>query len=326
MGRLSLLQQRLLANASLTQCSRGVVAFFCRVAERVGLLLLVLHTQCQVTTGLQVIQGFQGVPGYLLVIVVLGVGLSYTPQGTATILMVDLRGLPGVFIEVEVTLGIDMTLAGLQGRSHMPYTVQLVTGLLLVDMARLDDFAVLQLRRIQTVGVVRNVDFLLAVQLPLVTVRCTVVHVEVVGSTQAIGGGTRPVIRHLRGATHATLTGVVQPCQTRLFHLVEGFVHQQYVTGQTRRCSYPLLEVEQHVAFLAGVDTLQRATESELILEVDQAVGTVRLRRRLGYQTLDAAATVAGDMVPDRFQTVLRNRERVGLLEVLQTIARSEER
>src|SRR3990167_3703748 len=319
-------QRRRSAYARLAQGRRGGIAFFCRVVELVSTLLFVLHTQSQVATGQQVVQGLYAVPRQLLVVVVLGMGLGYAPQGTATVVVVDLRGLPGIFVDEEVTLGIDMTLARFQGRGHMPDAVQLITGQVLVDMASLDDLVILQLRRVQTVAVVRNVDFLLAVQLPLVTVRCTVVHVEVVGSTQTIGGGTRTVIRHLRCAAHATLTGVVQPCQTRLLHLVEGFVHQQHVTGQTRRCSYPLLEVEQHVAFLAGVDTLQRATESELILEVDQAVGTVRLRRRLGYQSLDAATTVAGDMVPDRFQTILRNRERVGLLEVLQTIARSEER
>ncbi|MNQ61726.1 hypothetical protein D3C85_760470 [compost metagenome] len=98
-------------------------------------------------------------------------------------------------------------------------------------------------------------------------------------------------------------------------------MHQQDVTSQTRRRSYPLFEVEQHVTFLAGVGIFQRTAEGELILEIHHAVGAVRLRSRLGYQTLDAAATVAGDVVPDRFQTVLRNREGVGLFEVLQTVA-----
>ncbi|MNV74494.1 hypothetical protein D3C71_1677170 [compost metagenome] len=72
-------------------------------------------------------------------------GLGYAPQSTATVVMVDLRGLPGVFVDVEVTLGIDVTLAGLQGRSHMPHPVQLVTSQVLVDVTSLDDLVILQL-------------------------------------------------------------------------------------------------------------------------------------------------------------------------------------
>src|SRR3990167_8100726 len=313
-------QRRRSAYARLAQGRRGVIAFFCRVVELVSTLLFVLHTQSQVTTGQQVVQGLYAVPRHLLVVVVLGMGLGYAPQGTATVVVVDLRGLPGIFVDEEVTLGIDMTLARFQGRGHMPDAVQLITGQVLVDMASLDDLVILQLRRVQTVAVVRNVDFLLAVQLPLVTVRCTVVHVEVVGSTQTVSSGTRTVIGHLRRATYATLAGVVQPRQTRLLHLVEGFVHQQHVTSQTRRGGYPLLEVEQHIAWLAGIGILERTAEGELILEVNHAVGTIGLRSRLGDQTLDAAAAIAGDMVPDRFQAVLGNRERNGLFEVFQTV------
>ena len=65
--------------------------------------------------------------------------------------------------------------------------------------------------------------------------------------------------------SHAALTGVVQPGQTRFLDLVEGLVNQQYVTGQTRRSSYALFEVEQHVAFLALVHVGQRTTEGELV-------------------------------------------------------------
>src|SRR5690606_29527303 len=149
----------------------------------------------------------------------------------------------------------------------------------------------------------------------------TVVHVEVVGSTQAVGGGTRTVIGHLRRTAYTPLTGVVQPGQTRFLDLVEGLVNQQYVTGQTRRSSYALFEVEQHVAFLALVHVGQRTTEGELVNEVDQRVGTVGLRSGLGHETLDATTPVTGDVVPDNFQTVLRDRERVGGIEVGQAVA-----
>ncbi|MNQ42116.1 hypothetical protein D3C85_558130 [compost metagenome] len=188
-------------------------------------------------------------------------------------------------------------------------------------MAGLDDVGVFQLRIIQLVAVVGDVDLLLAFQLPVVTVRRTVVHVEVVGSTQAVGGGARTVVGHLRSTAHAALAGVVEPGQARLLHLVEGFVHQQHVTGQARRRRHPLLEVEQHVALLARVVVLQLVAEGELVLEVHQAVGAVGLRSRLGHQTAHAAATIAGDVVPDGFQAVLRDREGVGGAEVLQAVA-----
>src|SRR3989344_2706999 len=320
MGRFFMQRESGLAHASLAQGRWGVIAFLGWVAELVGTLLFVLHTQSQVTTRQHVVQGLDAVPRHLLIVVVLSMGFSHTPQGTATVVVIDDSSLPSIFVEVEVTLGIDMTLARLQGRSHIPYAVQLVTGQILIDVASLDDLVVLQLRRVQTVAVVRNVDFLFTVELPLVTVRCTVVHVEVVGRTQAISSGTWTVIRHLRCTTHAALTGVVQPCQTWLFHLVEGLVYQQHVTCQTRRSRYALFEVEQYVAWLAVISILQCATEGELILEIHQAVGTIRLRSRLGDQTLHAAATVAGDVVPDGFQAILWNRERVSLVEVLQTV------
>src|SRR3990167_994741 len=159
-----------LAYASLAQGRWGVIAFLRWVVELVSTFLFVLHTQSQVTTGQQVIQGLYAIPRHFLVVVVLSMGFSHTPQGTATVVVVDGSSLPGIFVEVEVTLGIDVTLARLQGRSHMPYAVQLVTSQVLVDVANLDDLAVLQLRRVQTVAVVRNVDFLLAMQLPVVAI------------------------------------------------------------------------------------------------------------------------------------------------------------
>src|SRR3990167_4496446 len=155
-----------LAYASLAQGRWGVIAFLRRIVELVSTFLFVLHTQSQVTTGQQVIQSLYAVPRHLLVVVVLSMGFSHTPQSTATAVVVDGSSLPGIFVEVEVTLGIDMTLARFQGCSHIPYAVQLVTGQVLIDMASLDDLVILQLRRVQTVAVVRNVDFLLTVELP----------------------------------------------------------------------------------------------------------------------------------------------------------------
>src|SRR3546814_862075 len=117
----------------------------------------------------------------------------------------------------------------------MPDTTQLVASQVLVDMAGLDDVGILELRRIDLVAVGGDVQFFLAHQFPVVAIRRTVVHVQVVRGTQAVGGSTRAVIGDLWRTTHTALTGIVDPRRTRFLHLVEGFVHQQYTTGQTRR-------------------------------------------------------------------------------------------
>ncbi|MCY1421395.1 hypothetical protein D9M71_370510 [compost metagenome] len=78
------------------------------------------------------------------VVIVLGVGLGDTPQLTTTVILVDHRCLPGVFVDVEVTLGVDMTLAFLQGGDHMPDTAQLIPAQVLVDVPGLDDVGVLE--------------------------------------------------------------------------------------------------------------------------------------------------------------------------------------
>src|SRR5690606_24567655 len=136
-----------LTHAGLAQRRRSELAFRGLIAELVRLALLVLHAQSQVAAGLQVIQRFQGVPGYLAVVVVLRMGFANTPQIAATVVMIDRNGLPGVFIDVEVTLGIDVALARLQGRFHVPDAVQLIAAQILIDMAGFDDVRILQVRR-----------------------------------------------------------------------------------------------------------------------------------------------------------------------------------
>ena len=161
--------------------------------------------------------------------------------------MIDFSCLPGIFINVEHTLGIDMTLTFFQGRGHFPYTVQLITSQILIDMARLDDIGVLQICTLQFVRVIWNVNFLLAFQFPVVTIRCTVKHIKVIRSTQTISRSTWTVISNLWRTTNATLTSVIYPSFTWLFYLVQCFVNQQNVTRQTCRRQYILLEVEQHI-------------------------------------------------------------------------------
>lgn len=103
-----------LANTILTQGGRSEVAGGGGEAKVIRLLLFVLHAQCQIAAGLQVVEGFEGVPRHLLVVVVLGMCLGYTPQLATTVIVVDDRCLPGVLVDVEVTLGVDVALAFLQ--------------------------------------------------------------------------------------------------------------------------------------------------------------------------------------------------------------------
>lgn len=96
---------------------------------------------------------------------------------------------------------------------------------------------------------------------------------------------------------------------------------QQHVAGQPRRGGDPLAEVEQHVAGAARIVVAQAGGEDELVGEVHQVVGAVGLRSGLGDVAAHAAATVAGQVVPDHLLGALRDREGVGGLEALQAVA-----
>ncbi len=140
-----------------------------------------------------------------------------------------------------------MTLTILDVALNFPHTVQLEAGVVRVDVTGLQHVRILGAALGQLAAVVRDVDFLLANQGPVVTVRCTVIHGEVVGSTHTVRRGTRAVVGNLRGTTHATLTGVVHPRHARLFQLIQAVVHQQHVTRQTSRSIHTLLEEQQGV-------------------------------------------------------------------------------
>ena len=171
-------------------------------------------------------------------------GFCNTPEFATAVVVINDRCLPGVLINVEVTLGIDVAGPFFQGCANMPYTVQLVASVILIDMTSLNNLVIAQTAIGQLVGVVRNVHFLLANQLPVVAIRSTVEHVEVIRSTHTVRRGTRSVIRYLRRPTNPTLTGVVNPRTARLGNLVDGLVYQQYVTGETCRSGNGLLEVK----------------------------------------------------------------------------------
>ncbi|MNZ87760.1 hypothetical protein D3C78_1066310 [compost metagenome] len=91
-------------------------------------------------------------------------------------------------------------------------------------MSGLENVGVFQRGRSQAVVVVRNVHLLLADQFPVVAIRSTIEQVAVVRSAHAVRRGTWPIIGNLRCTSHTTLTGVVDPGQTRLLDLIDGFM------------------------------------------------------------------------------------------------------
>ncbi|MNE71257.1 hypothetical protein D3C80_1671140 [compost metagenome] len=103
-------------------------------------------------------------------------------------------------------------------------------------------------------------------------------------------------------------------------------MNQQHATGQAGRCRHFLLEVEENVARIGRVVVLHLVAEHELVLEVHQAIGAVRLWRGLGYQAFHATTAVTGNVVPDDFHAALGDRERDSGLEVFQSVAAADQR
>ncbi|MNQ88619.1 hypothetical protein D3C85_1038940 [compost metagenome] len=233
------------------------------------MLLFVFHTEGDVATGNEVVQRFEGVGRHLVVVIELLVPFGDAPELATAVVVIDQCHLPAVFVDVHVALGIDMPFARLDRGDHFPDPVQLIAGQVLVDVPGLDHIVVLELWRIELVAVVGNVHFLLADQLPVITIRRTGKHVEVIGGTQAIGRCSRAVIGHLRCTPHPTLAGVVDPGQARLLHLIEGFMHQQYVAGQARGRSHGLLEEQQHVGTFVGGQVRRFLGYRHFFLEAD---------------------------------------------------------
>ncbi|MNO80128.1 hypothetical protein D3C76_713200 [compost metagenome] len=190
-------------------------------------------------------------------------------------------------------------------------------------MAGLEDVGVLHLRRSQLVVVVRDVQLLLADQLPLVAVRCAVVHVQVVGGTQAVDFRGRAVVGHLRCAAHAALAGVVLPGHARVLDLVEGVMHQQHVAGHAHRLGDARLVVVEEVFRVLRVQVGHALRHCQVFLVAHRGVDAVDLRRGGDRGAQDVHAAEAGDVVPHHFQAVLRNREGdpAAVAEALQAVA-----
>ncbi|MCY1446859.1 hypothetical protein D9M71_634490 [compost metagenome] len=99
-------------------------------------------------------------------------------------------------------------------------------------------------------------------------------------------------------------------------------MNQQHVARQPRRCGHLLLEVVEHVIVAARFQIAEQRRYGNFVLEADHREVTIGLRRRLGDGATQIAAVVTGDVVPDHFHAILRNRERVVAIagEVGQTV------
>ncbi len=199
--------------------------------------------------------------------------------------------------------------------------MQFVAGQRRVQVTDLEQVLVLNLRAGDLVVVVRDVDFLLAHQFPVVAIRSTVEHVGIVGGTQAIGGSDRRVVCQVRRTTHATLTGVVTPGLARFLDLIQGLVNQHRTTGQTRRAGGEGQVVEHDVVQVGEGAVLHVVLEHGLLLRGHQRVGTIALYRHFRGTTHDVGTTITGDVVPQRFHAVLRNRERDAAIGIGEAVA-----
>ncbi len=178
-------------------------------------------------------------------------------------------------------------------------------------MAGFQNIGQLQLIAGQFVGVVRHVQLLLADQLPVVTVGGAVEHVEVVVGAQAVGGGAGVVVGDVGRQADAALAGVVGPRGARLLDLVDGFMDQQDLAGQTRRRRHRLQEVGVLVRLAVLRRLFQVAVDKVVfVLETHRRVGAIAGHRGLAPVHRVGVAAVAQGGVPDRLQAVLGNRER----------------
>ncbi|MNJ41941.1 hypothetical protein D3C77_368870 [compost metagenome] len=107
------------------------------------------------------------------------------------------------------------------------------------------------------------------------------------------------------------MTGVVDPGQARLDGLVERLVGEYGRTGQARWRGDLLLDhvEDATLALRRKISDLRRV--HLLLFEADRGIGAILLRGDLDVATPVVAAHIAGDMVPQHFNAILRNRERV---------------
>ncbi|MNG07276.1 hypothetical protein D3C76_1515490 [compost metagenome] len=73
-----------------------------------------------------------------VLVIVDQIAFSNTPQFATTIVVVNFCQLPGVFIEIQIAFGVDVSLPRLQSRLDMPDPMQLIARQVLIDMSGLE--------------------------------------------------------------------------------------------------------------------------------------------------------------------------------------------
>src|SRR5688572_24566686 len=248
--------------------------------------LFVVEAECKVAARLQVIGRLERRPEGRDVVVVDRMAFLHPPQLVAVVIAVDDQDLPRVLVDVERAALVDVSLAGLQRRVDDPNPVQLIARVLLVDVQRLQDVAVLELVAVQRVRVVRDDDFLLADQLPVVALGAAVVYVELVGCAQPVRAGARVVEGDVRSAPHAALARVVQPGLAVLPGLVERLVHQQDLACEPRRRKRLLDEEDDDVVECLLGRARHRVADVGLVPQLDHVVAAGAGYRRLADHPL----------------------------------------
>ncbi|KFF35227.1 hypothetical protein G039_0311085 [Pseudomonas aeruginosa VRFPA01] len=218
-----------------------------RLAVVGGAGLLVIQPLHHVAARLQVMEDIQYRPGGRQLVESRQVGHRHPPQVAPAVVLVHHRHAPAVLVEVQGALAVDMASAGLEPAFHHPDPVQLVAGVLRIEMSGLDQILVFHLGTAEPVVVVGDVDFPLAYQRPVEAVRRAVEHVRIVHGAQPVGAAAGGVVGEQRGAADAALSRVVGPGLAGFLRLVEGFAHQVRRAGHARWRLGQRLVVEQGV-------------------------------------------------------------------------------
>ncbi|MNP29106.1 hypothetical protein D3C76_1221160 [compost metagenome] len=109
------------------------------------------------------------------------------PQLPTGIVVVGHHRVPGVFVDEQHTLAIDMAIAFLQVSFQHPHATQLITHELRVGMVGGQHVGIFDRRGVGLEGVGRAVDFTLADELPVEALRSAVEQTVLVDGHGAVG-------------------------------------------------------------------------------------------------------------------------------------------
>src|SRR5690606_12341710 len=138
----------------------------------------------------------------------------------------------------------------------------------------------------------------------------TVEAVESVRGGQTIRVRARVVVGDVRRTAHTAGAGAVLPGLTRLDLSVQRFIHQDHVTRSTRRGDGVRYVVERDVVQILGaLGGGVRPLKDRFVLHDLERVVTTTGNRRRRELTHHLEGAVAQGVVPDHFESVIRNRE-----------------